>query len=404
MRLSLFWKILLGFWATLALGAGGIVLTVVLQSQHRVGPEQNFVQLRAERDRAAAVALKYGGAAALNELVSTWPPEAAAGLGVKRTGSGEASVRLDEPRPPRPPGPIWPLAMEFLSGLVFSVILAAYLTRPIARLRAGFDSLARGALGTRLAPGMGRRRDEIADLARDFDAMAERLEQLVSSRDRLLHDVSHELRSPLSRMSLAIGLVRQNPKRIAEGLDRIEADGARLNAIVGDLLSLSRAEAGAPREERYFDICHLLEVICTDARFEAEPKTVAVQLFLDGTLKASEEASLAVGAPELIRRALENVIRNAIRFSPKRATVTVDARREGEGIVIEVQDRGPGIEPALATSLFEPFVKGSRDGSGAGLGLAIAQRAMTAHGGRIEAFDPPDGGTLIRIWLPQTVD
>jgi two-component system OmpR family sensor kinase len=294
----------------------------------------------------------------------------------------------------------WTFSFQIVSSLIFSAALAAYMTRPIDRLRRGFHDLAQGDLATRLGPGMGRRRDEIADLAKDFDAMAERLEQLIASRDRLLHDVSHELRSPLARMSVAMGLARQNPERTPEALERMEAEGARLNTIVGDLLSLSRAEAGVPGEEIYFDIAAMLEVICDDARFEAQPREVGVVLSVGGVLGDPAKAPLVAGAPELIRRALENVIRNALRFSPSGSAVQVDARLEAGRIVIRVRDHGPGADAALRASMFEPFVKGSDAAAGAGLGLAIARRALAAHGGQVEAVAPEDGGLLVRITLP----
>lgn len=398
-RVSLFWKILLSFWATLALAAGSIILTIVLRDDPiRRGPD--FVQIHAERERAAAVALSTGGDPALREVVASWPATVRGYLRVDRPAGLEPQVRLDEPPPPSPPTPIGPLAVELFFGLVFSVILAAYLTRPVGRLKEGFERLAAGDFAARLTPAMRGRRDEIADLARDFDVMAAQLQHLVSLRDRLLHDVSHELRSPLARMSLAIALARQNPARAGEALDRIEADGARLNAIVGDLLSLARAEAGAPPEERYFDVCHMLEVICADARFEAEPRAVDVCLYVDRNLKAFDEAALVAGTPELIRRALENVIRNAVRFSPRGAAVTIDTRRKAAGgVIIEVHDQGPGIDAAIRTTLFEPFVKAPSDATGVGLGLAIAQRALAAQGGTIEAVSPAHGGTMVRISL-----
>ena len=197
-----------------------------------------------------------------------------------------------------------------------------------------------------------------------------------------------------------MGLARQNPERAPEVLERIEGEGARLNAIVGDLLSLSRAEAGAAEADVYFDIAALLEVICADARFEAEPRQVGVELSIDEALGDAANAPLVAGAPELIRRALENVIRNALRFSPTGGTVKVDSGLRNGRIIVEVRDQGPGVDAALRASMFDPFVKGAEDSSGAGLGLAIARRALAAHGGQVEAIAPEDGGLLVRITLP----
>ena len=400
MRVRLFWKILWGFWATLVVATGCAIVIFALQNSRGFNRQQAMTLMRVEREQAATVALRYGGPTALSKVVATWPPPDRTAMFISKAADGSVSVHLNERPPPPPPVMWWPLALDFLASLIFSAALAVYMTRPIDRLRRGFHDLALGGLGTRLAPGMGRRRDEIADLARDFDAMAERLEQLVASRDRLLHDVSHELRSPLARMSVAVGLARQNPERAPEALERIEADGARLNTIVGDLLSLSRAEAGAPVEESYFDIAALLDVICEDARFEAQPRQVSVKLKVDATLADPAKAPLVAGAPELIRRALENVIRNALRFSPTGGVVEVDASLADGRILIQVRDHGPGAGPALRARMFDPFVKGREDSSGAGLGLAIARRALAAHGGQVEALEPEGGGLLVRISLP----
>jgi two-component system OmpR family sensor kinase len=274
------------------------------------------------------------------------------------------------------------------------------LARPIASLRGGFRQLARGDLDVRLTPAMGRRRDEIADLARDFDAMAERLQQSIASRDRLLHDVSHELRSPLARLSLAVALARQNGELGDQALARIEAEGERLNAIVGDLLSLSRAENKMAAEESYFDLASLLALVCEDARFEAQPRSVNVELDLGEELVDPECAPVLAGAPELLRRAVENVVRNALRFSPAGGSVNVRAGIANELIFIEVRDQGPGVSPAMIGSMFDPFVKGAGETRGVGLGLAIARRAVAAQRGEVEAFNVPSGGLLMRITMP----
>jgi len=409
MRLRLFWKILWGLWTTWILTTVvtlAVLLLFVPQTRVILNTKQVVAQLRHQRERELNIALQYGGERTLQQLVAVLPPPDRKNVRVVDTPQGKRVI--DPSSPPRPPGLIWPVpwpwAFQIIASLIFSASLAAYITRPIDRLRRGFHDLAQGDLRTRLAPGMGRRRDEIADVANDFDAMAERLEQLIASRDRLLHDVSHELRSPLARMSVAVALARQNPERAAEALERIEADGARLNAIVGDLLSLSRAEAGAPDEEIYFDVAALLEVICADARFEAQPRQVGVDLAIDETLGDAAQAPLVAGQPELIRRALENVIRNALRFSPAGGRVEVSARLQEGRILIEVRDHGPGAEPQLRASMFDPFVKGGDESSGVGLGLAIARRALIAHGGKVEAISPADGGLLVRITLPPARD
>lgn len=400
MKPRLFWKIMVAFWATLAIVTGGIVLAFAFQTDFGRDIQAVFERQRVERLRSASVAMQYGGRPALNQVIATWPEEQRELLQIETRPDG--TVRADlPPAKGRNILPYWPLYVQLAASFVFSAALAAYLARPIRRLRGGFRQLAEGDLKVRLTPGMGRRRDEIADLAHDFDAMAERLQQLVASRDRLLHDVSHELRSPLARLSLAVGLARQAGGD-EQALSRIESEGGRLNAIVGDLLSLSRAESEAGAEEIYFDVASLLRVICDDAQFEARPREVKVELELSPELADPDQAPVLRGAPELLRRGFENVIRNALRFSPPGRTVHVAASADPQRIVIEVSDEGPGVTPALLENMFDPFVKGAGEVRGVGLGLSIAQRAIAAHNGEVQALNRPAGGLLMRICLPRT--
>jgi two-component system OmpR family sensor kinase len=164
-----------------------------------------------------------------------------------------------------------------VGALFFSGVLAFYLTRPVQRIRKGFASLAGGDLATRLRPQIGRRRDEIADLAKDFDTMAERLQQLVLMRDQLLHDVSHELRSPLARLNQAIALVRQDPANTDTSLRWIETEIRRLDELVGELLSLARAESGESSRDQYFDLPALIDTVVANANFEARAQSVTVK-------------------------------------------------------------------------------------------------------------------------------
>jgi len=401
-RPRLFWKIMVAFWVTLALVTAGIVLAFAFQTNFGRNIQAVYDRQRAERLQAATVAMQYGGRPALDQVAAVWPAEQREGLRLQTRPDGTFKVDLPPAEQRRNLLPYWPLYVQLAASFVFSAALAAYLARPIRRLRGGFRQLAEGDLTVRLTPGMGRRRDEIADLAHDFDAMAERLQQLVASRDRLLHDVSHELRSPLARLSLAVGLVRQAGGFDEQALSRIEAEGARLNAIVGDLLSLSRAESEAGAEEIYFDLAGLLRVICDDAQFEAQPREVKVALELSPELTDPDRAPVLRGAPELLRRGFENVIRNALRFSPPGKTVHVTARTDEDRIVIDVSDEGPGVSPALLENMFDPFVKGAGEVRGVGLGLSIARRAIAAHDGEVQALNRPAGGLVMRISLPRS--
>jgi two-component system OmpR family sensor kinase len=399
MKPTLFWKILGAFWVTVIVAQVSTLLIFAAYTHWGRDVRDAVVAQRNERARTAEVVLKYGGRPALNEVIGAWPAGARTGVQVSQGPDGRYKVAIPPPPNPFTFVPLWPPAILFVASLLLSALLAANLARPVSQLRDGLRKLAKGDLDVRLTAGMGRRRDEIADLAHDFDAMAERLQHLIASRDRLLHDVSHELRSPLARMSVAVGLARKSgvPE---QALERIETEGARLNEIVGDLLSLSRAENEARNEEIYFDLGGLLQVICEDARFEAQPRGVEVRLEISPEFEDPDRAPLLKGAPQLLRRGIENVIRNALRFSPAGDAVSVRAAIAGGRIGIEVSDNGPGVTPDMLKTMFEPFVMGPADARGVGLGLTIARRALAAYGGRLEATNREGGGLLMRISLP----
>ena len=400
MKPTLFWKILGAFWLAIILAQVSILLLFAAYTHWGRDVRNAIVAQRNERLLTAQVALKYGGRPALDEVVATWPKDARAGLRVSQAPGGQFKVAAAPPPNAFTLFAFWPPAILFAATLLLSALLAANLARPVSQLRDGFRKLTKGDLDTRLTAGMGRRRDEIADLAQDFDAMAERLQHLIASRDRLLHDVSHELRSPLARMSVAVGLARKSGEVPEQALARIETEGARLNEIVGDLLSLSRAENEARNEEIYFDLGGLLQVICEDARFEAQPRGVEVKLDLSPQFDDPDHAPLLKGAPQLLRRGIENVIRNALRFSPAGDAVSVRAVVDRGRIEIDVSDNGPGVSPDMLQTMFEPFVKGPADARGVGLGLTIARRALAAYGGTLKASNREGGGLLMRISLP----
>ena len=399
MRPTLFWKILAAFWLAVALATVSVVLIFAASTHFGRDVRDAYVAQRNERLQSATVALRYGGRPALDQVIAAWPKVMQSRLRMTAGADGKTVLTLAPP-PIAPSFLPWPLAIQFAASLLLSALLAVNLARPISQLRDGLRKLANGDLGVRLTAGMGGRRDEIADLARDFDAMAERLQQLIASRDRLLHDVSHELRSPLARMSIAVGLARKSRDASENALGRIDTESERLNEIVGDLLSLSRAESDAGVEEIYFDLGSLLQVVCDDARFEAQPRGIEVRLELSPELADPDQAPLLKGAPQLLRRGMENVIRNALRFSPAGDPLVVSARVSDGRFEIEVADRGPGVPPAMLETMFEPFVKGAAESRGVGLGLSIARRALAAHGGTLQASNREGGGLLMRIGLP----
>ncbi|MFT4171224.1 MAG: ATP-binding protein, partial [Rhodocyclaceae bacterium] len=282
--------------------------------------------------------------------------------------------------------------MAVLAGLGFSAWLARNLARPIDRLRTGFDDLAEGRLDTRIGDDVTRRADELGQLGRDFDNMAQRLGQLVESRDRLLHDVSHELRSPLARLQVAVELARQQPETTPVALDRIERESQRLDALVGQVLTIARMESGAQMvREDYVELNELLRTIADDAAFESADGT---RIRITGDV---HDDILIRGQGELLYRAFENIVRNAMRHTPDGTEVEVAVSRAPDAVTVRIADHGPGVPEADLRAIFEPFHRGSNSG-GYGLGLAIAQRAVDAHGGRITAVN--DGGLAVSILLP----
>ncbi len=308
-------------------------------------------------------------------------------------------------RPPRPvdllePAALWPrLAVLALVVGFVSFALARYLARPFAALRETTRRLGVGDLSARVGGRAVRRRDEIGALARDFDAMAERIEALVGSQHRLLRDVSHELRSPLARLRVALELARDRAGAgAADSLDRIEHEAARLDELVGRLLLLERLEAGQPDLEAVaFDMAQLVGEVVDDASFEAAPAGREVIFEPDSSVRTT-------GHPSLMRSALDNVIRNAIRHTPEGTSVEVSLAADDGGVSVTVRDRGHGVPDEHLDTLFEPFTRVAdareRATGGAGLGLAITRRAVEIHGGSVVARNHPDGGLEVAIHLP----
>jgi two-component system OmpR family sensor kinase len=287
--------------------------------------------------------------------------------------------------------------------LIFSGLLTFYLTAPIGRIRAGFGRLASGDLKVRLGSDWLKRRDEIGDLASDFNKMATRLEELVMSRDRLLADISHELRSPLARLHLAIALARQSPDKALQSLERIGCEADKLEEMVGELLALSKLESGAGTSDQYFFVSEVTTLVVDDARFEAQEKGVTIDFLINERRWGSE--ALVVGSGKLISRAIENVVRNALRYSRRGDTITVELDSTVAGTTLYIRDQGPGVKAEQLSSLFEPFVQADpASGQGYGLGLAIAKRAIIAHGGTIRAINGATEGLTIILWLPAAPD
>ncbi|MGX9729247.1 HAMP domain-containing sensor histidine kinase [Janthinobacterium aestuarii] len=292
-----------------------------------------------------------------------------------------------------------PLAAAIAASLLFAFLLAWYFARPIRDLRQAFEAASHGNLAPRFQAN-GKRGDELTDLGRDFDRMTGRLRNLMDSQTRLLHDVSHELRSPLARLQAAIGLAHQQPEKMAASMQRIERESERMDKLIGELLTLSRLEAGAGHtHSEDVGIADLVHDIVDDARYEARARQLDIALAGDA---AMADASVT-GQPELLARAVENVVRNAIKHSPDGGTVDVDLSRQTDWLRIAVLDRGPGVASADLARIFEPFFRASNTQHGTdghGLGLAIAQHVISAHGGRISASLRSGGGLCVEMLLP----
>ncbi|WP_194726403.1 ATP-binding protein [Noviherbaspirillum malthae] len=303
------------------------------------------------------------------------------------------------PRSDLPRFPFLPMFFAAIASLVSAGILAWHFSRPIHHLRSAFDAVASGQLSTRVGFTDSRWRDELHDLGHDFNRMAARLEELVEGQRRLLHDVSHELRSPLARLQVAVGLARQRPERTESSLERIERESMRMDALIGELLTLSRLEAGmAGAMEDTLNIGELVSSITDDAHFEAQSQGKHVVLI-------DRSHAMVLGRSELLHSAIENVVRNAIRHTAAGTAIEihVDDDPLRHEVRIAVRDHGGGLPEAELTAIFRPFVKGSSSAGRSGnhgLGLAIAQRVVHAHGGSISAVNAQGGGLAVEIVLP----
>ena len=312
------------------------------------------------------------------------------------------------------------------SGLM-CYLLAWSMTSPVTRLRKAAQSLAAGDLSARAGAPGGGRSDELAELMRDFDRMAERIEGLVDSQSRLLKDVSHELRSPLARLSVALGLARQRAAcevgpelapgvapELESALNRIELEADRLNQLIQRLLTISRLESGTDGlHKTSMSLRELVEQVARDAEYETPGRgcrvTMPVNMPVNTTADAADEF-LVEADPDLLRSAVENVVRNATRYSAEGTTVEVRLERQlgangiEDEIIVRVLDSGPGVPDEALQKIFKPFYRlddaRNRQTGGAGLGLSIADRAVRLHGGHLRASNRKEGGLEVEIRIP----
>jgi two-component system sensor histidine kinase CpxA len=305
--------------------------------------------------------------------------------------------------PPLPPEnlPFWlesqwvQLAFALTISGVMSLLLTWSIVRPIEKLRQTVRALARGTLDARAGSSVSRRSDEIGELGRDFDDMATRIQDLVSAQQRLLSNVSHELRSPLTRLQVAMGIVRQKaPEGLDRALDRIERESDRLENMIAQILKLSRFENDMHHVEwQSIDLDNIVQKVVEDARFEAEPHKIAIELSIDKPLKMT-------GDPELLHSTVDNVLRNALRFSPEDGSIDVSMTQNDNEVNVTISDQGPGVPNDKLERLFDPFYRLDQSNSGAGLGLNIALQAVQMHEGKISASNNQPNGLNVTITLP----
>jgi two-component system, OmpR family, sensor histidine kinase CpxA len=304
----------------------------------------------------------------------------------------------------KPPGTgLVIMALAVLVSGIVCYLLAGYLTSDVRGLRAATQQLAAGDLRARAAAPKGRRRDEIAELVRDFNTMAARLEDLVSAQARLLNDISHELRSPLARLSVALGLAWQRSGEEAHSaLERIELEATRLNDLIGRLLTLARLEGGDDGVRRTpIPLEELIQDITVDADFEAQSRHCRVHCVV-------QDEVTVMGSAALLHSAIENVVRNAMRHTCEGTEVEIRLTQESasgrEEAVVRVTDSGPGVPQESLDKLFRPFYRlddaRGRQTGGVGLGLAITERAVRLHGGSVRAVNRTEGGLMVEIRLP----
>ena len=456
---SLYWRIFLAFWVALALILVGTVTVAVNATTHR--SERPWIQ-RAQLYMQAARAFESGGPEGLRGWLKRLPAELFGRTFIIGPGGEEMLQRplpasLYGPGGPPPGGaaggegaigsiaplggalvlmsaqgatyhvvigpvrdsprlfgelelPGVPLTLLLIALVVSAAVclfLARYLAAPVDRLRLATRQLAAGDLNVRVLPALKGRQDDLGLLAADLDAMAERLRQLLEGKQQLLRDVSHELRSPLTRLQLALSLARRDESASVRHIARAAFEADRLEQLIARTLKLVRLERPMHElEHAGIDVAGLLRTIAADVAIEADDQGCLVSVQAQGLLAVS-------GDVELLRSAFENIVRNAVRHSPPGAVIGISASRvcgagEHGQIEVAVRDHGPGVPEKDLGLIFEPFyrveaAREHRSAGGEGLGLAIAARAIALHGGRIGAANAAGGGLVVSVSLPTGV-
>lgn len=280
--------------------------------------------------------------------------------------------------------------------------LARYMVKPVIELRTASNNFAQGNFNTRITDKTLKRFDEIGDLAADFNHMAEKIEQMISSQRRLFSDISHELRSPLARLQVSLELLQEKTAETEQPMiKRIGREISRMNALIEELLQFSKLESfRIDGQSEKIMLQTLLTEICNDAGFEGKSRSLTINL------RAPEQVTIT-GIPQLIERAIENILRNALKYSPEISEILVELRQNEDKAYICITDKGPGIPESEMKKVFSPFYCLSEDRNpqkgGIGLGLAIAERAIKLHHGEITLTNHPSGGLVATIILPASL-
>ncbi len=448
MNRRLFWKIFLPFWVAQAILLGALYLRVHyrISSEHPwwIQPERRempvLASLAAQRFEQAGppgVAQLLDGLSlprrsrfwlldgSGNELTGRIVPDsilqAAATAGRQeglyhsyeanvlasrvRTNRGQYLLIAELTPPPlseRIPGDLlWTLKLGTIFSAIICFLIAHYLTKPIERMRDATHELARGNLDIRAGENLGNRHDEIADLVRDFDIMAGELRNQIQSERNLLSGVSHELRSPIARIRLALALARHadDPERV-EMLDRIEQDTIQLDSMLERILTVARLESGQQKPKfESLSLNDVVDDVLHDANFEAAATGATIHYQNSSEIKVSGDATL-------LRSAVENIVRNAVFYSGEGGKIDVSLEKADGAAVISVRDNGPGVPENALPLLFKPFYRvddsrGTNTG-GMGLGLAIVRNAAAIHGGSVSAKNVAPHGLEVELRLPMT--
>jgi len=437
--MRLFWKVFAVLWlATLLVGGSGFLISRTLQQDwlllqfhpqlrdfseqlvsvyERQGPAaaQQWLERQQQRHRLRAELFDSQGQRLIRGTLPTLPRYEAPNLtgGEQRTRHGrlfqlawdseQASYQLLLHVPAQelfrwqrtPLAMLSNITMVMLLLALLSLLLSRYLTAPLQKLGVAAEDLAEGRFDARALARIGRRRDEIGQLSRRFQSMADRVQSLLNSQNQLMRDISHELRSPLARLRIGLALGSKQGLAADDPLwNRLDRECSRLDSLIGDILTLSRLDArdmpAAP-----FRLDELVSAAVEDARFAADTQTLEIH----GTTGCELH-----GWADQLSSALDNLLRNALRFSPEHGRITVNLDADALGCSVVITDQGPGVPDEWLARLGEPFarVPGQPADSGHGLGLAIARRAVARHGGTVTFTNGDHGGLQACLYLPRS--